>query len=202
MFKINQVFSTVAIVTMSLTGAASAEVIVFDNASLFASVADAFGQAVINEDFSAYDGYYASGISGGAGQTAWTATSNSGFLASDGVFSTNVAADALTFTFASTDVYSVGGNFFNRDADFNALPSIIRLTTSSGVSYIHFVGSSATFSGFVSTSDSIQSISITPFGASAGRAFSAVSTMTFGVIPAPGAVALLAMGGLIRRRRR
>ncbi|MDA1008310.1 MAG: hypothetical protein O2800_04830, partial [Planctomycetota bacterium] len=145
---------------------------------------------------------YSSGMTGGFGSTAWTATNQTGFVAQNGIFSTLGAADPITFTFATADVFAVGGNFFNRDSSFEVLPSIIRVTVSSGASYIHYVGSQETFSGFISTTEAIQSITVAPFGSSGTAAFSAVSSMSFGVVPAPGAIALLVVAGLVTRRRR
>ncbi len=191
-----------AAVAFLMTPASMGEVIVFDNTALFSSVAQMFGMSVSAQDFSNYDGGYSSGVSGGSGSTAWTATSSTGFLAQGGIFSAFGASDAVTFTFATDDVYAVGGNFFNRDSSFAVLPSIIRVTTDDGVSYVHYVGSTTTFSGFVSTGEAIQSITVAPFGSSGQPAFSAVSSMTFGVVPAPGAIALLAVAGLVSRRRR
>lgn len=201
MFKNISVFSVAVVALSSIGAVASADVIVTDSLASFTAVANSFGQAVVSEDFQEYSGHYDSGTTGGSGATAWVATGAGGFDASGGVFSTTLPAEAFTFTFTSGDVYAIGGNFFNRDADFTALPSVIRLTTSAGVSYVHFAGGADSFGGFVSTSGAIQSIAFIPYGSTAG-AYGAVSNLSFGVIPAPGAVALLGLGGLIGRRRR
>jgi hypothetical protein len=101
-------------------------------------------------------------------------------------------------------VQGVAGNFFATDASFGVIPAIIGVTLADGSSYLGYAATAADFVGFYSTGAAISSISISVAGnLPAGTNFSTVNNLYFAV-PAPGAVALIGVAGLIggtRKRR-
>ena len=192
--------SACAIAAASLfSSAASANIILVSDEAVFSSIVASAGGAIDNEYFSGYSGYYGSGLTGGTGDGAWTATADGGLFASDGIMSTNAVAAPLTLTFSSGNVFAIGGNFFNTDFDFGTVPSLIEVRVND-ISYV-FNSSSDDFAGFVSTSGAIQAITFTPYGSGEGK-FASTDHVVVGAIPSPAALALGALAGLIRRRRR
>jgi hypothetical protein len=101
-------------------------------------------------------------------------------------------------------VQGVAGNFFASDGDpnYNAVPAIISVTLSDGSSYIGFSTSAADFVGFYSTGAAISSVAISVAGSPTGSYYATADNLYFAVVPAPGAVALIAVAGLIGSRRR
>jgi hypothetical protein len=101
-------------------------------------------------------------------------------------------------------VQGVAGNFFATDAAFNVLPAIIGVQLADGSSYIGYATTAADFVGFYSTGAAISSISVSVAGnLPAGTNFATVDNLYFAV-PAPGAIALLGVAGLVsgaRKRR-
>ncbi len=141
-------------------------------------------------------------LGGGSGSTAWQASALGGlYVGSGGQLSTNNADAALTLTFSSGDVYAVGGNFFLTDINFGFLPGLVQVELADGSSYIANIQSANAFSGFVSLGSAISQITISPFGIQP-NAYVTATNLCLGVVPAPGAVALLAVAGLASRRRR
>jgi hypothetical protein len=118
--------------------------------------------------------------------------------------STNAPEALLTFNLAPS-VQGVAGNFFATDQVFNVLPAIIGVQLADGSSYIGYAATAADFVGFYSTGASISSISISVAGnLPAGTNFATVDNLYFAVVPAPGAIALLGVAGLVsgaRKRR-
>ena len=196
-------FSALAI-SVVMTQAASAAMVTFTNNTLWTSFAASQGNsAVATETFNAYNGFYLNGLTGNAGGIQWTASAPGELYAGSGYMSTNSADALLTFTL-SPSVQGVAGNFFATDASFNILPAIIGVQLADGSAYVGNTTSLADFVGFYSTGASISSISITTLGnLPAGTNFATVNNLYFAV-PAPGAVALIGLAGLIggsRKRR-
>ena len=196
-------FSAVAM-SVVMTQAASAAMVTFTNNTLWTSFAASQGNsAVATETFNAYNGYYLNGLTGNAGGIQWTASAPGELYAGSGMMSTNTADALLTFTL-SPSVQGVAGNFFATDASFNILPAIIGVQLADGSAYVGNTSALADFVGFYSTGASISSISITVLGnLPAGTNFATVDNLYFAV-PAPGAVALIGLAGLIggsRKRR-
>lgn len=184
-----------------LTGAQSdAAVIVVGEASVFEALVVDMGGSVLTEGFAGYSGFYASGVGGGSGASAWTAASPGNLYATAGIFSTDADRQPLTFSFASADVFAVGGRFFNTNFFFDIAPGLVQVTAG-GATYM--LSSSATgFAGFVSTSGAIQSITIAPFGSAGVSLWASTDGIVVGAVPAPGGIALLGLAGFARRRRR
>ena len=196
-------FSAVAM-SVVMTQAASAAMVTFTNNTLWTNFAASQGNsAVATETFNAYNGFYLNGLTGNAGGIQWTASAPGELYAGSGYMSTNSADALLTFTL-SPSVQGVAGNFFATDASFNILPAIIGVQLADGSAYVGNTTSLADFVGFYSTGASISSISITTLGnLPAGTNFATVNNLYFAV-PAPGAVALIGLAGLIggsRKRR-
>ena len=196
-------FSAVAI-SVVMTQAASAAMVTFTNNTLWTSFAASQGNsAVATETFNAYNGFYLNGLTGNAGGIQWTASAPGELYAGSGYMSTNSADALLTFTL-SPSVQGVAGNFFATDASFNILPAIIGVQLADGSAYVGNATSLSDFVGFYSTGASISTISITVVGnLPAGTNFATVNNLYFAV-PAPGAVALIGLAGLIggsRKRR-
>jgi hypothetical protein len=162
----------------------------------------ASGESVATETFNAYNGYYASPLTGSAGGINWSATATGGLFCQDGYFSTNNPVSA-TFTFAP-GVMSVGANIFGTDNSFNTLPAKIKVTLADGSSYIALSTGPAAFVGFISNGAAISSLTMTASDTAPGDIYVTANNMYFGVtaIPAPGAAALLGLAALVSRRRR
>ena len=192
-----------AAMTVVVTQAASAAMVTFTNGSLWNGFSVAQGSSVVTEDFNSYNGFYSNGLTGNVGGIQWTASAPGNLYAGSGYMSTNAAEALLTFNL-SPSVQGVAGNFFATDASFNILPAIIGVQLSDGSAYIGYATSAADFVGFYSTGAAISSISISVAGnLPAGTNFATVDNLYFAV-PAPGAVALIGVAGLIggsRKRR-
>ena len=192
-----------AAMTVVMTQAASAAMVTFTNNALWSGFSAAQGNTVATETFNAYNGFYVNGLTGNAGGVQWTASAPQDLYAGSGFMSTNAPEALLTFTL-SPSVQGVGGNFFSTDASFNIIPAIIGVSLADGSSYVGNTSSLADFVGFFSTGAAISSISISVAGnLPAGTNFSTVDNLYFAV-PAPGAVALIGLAGLIggsRKRR-
>ena len=194
---------SVAAMAVVMTQAASAAMVTFSNSTLWSTFSAYQGKTLATEDFNSYNGFYASGLSGNAGGIPWTASAPGDLYAGAGYMSTNAADALLTFTF-SPGMQGVAGNFFTADASFNFLPAIIGVTLADGSSYVGYAASVADFVGFYSTGAAIASISVSVAGSFPyGTQFATVDNLYFAV-PAPGAIALIGVAGLIggtRKRR-
>ncbi len=193
-----------AAMTVVMTQAASAAMVTFSNAALWNGFSAGQGASVVTENFSSYSGFYANGLSGNAGGIQWTASAPGNLYADLGYMSTNTADALLTFTL-SPSVQGVAGNFFATDASFNILPAVIGVQLADGSAYVGYAATAADFVGFYSTGAAISSISVSVAGnLPAGTNFATVDNLYFAVVPAPGAVALIGVAGLIggsRKRR-
>ena len=194
-------YLALSISVAALTASAHAKFITTNDKSVFELLSQQGGYALAGENFSAYSGFYPS-LAGGSGSTAWQATALGGiYVGSGGQLSTNNADAALTLSFSSGDVYAIGGNFFLTDINFGFLPGLVQVELADGSSYIANIQSANAFSGFVSLGSAISQITISPFGVQP-NAYVTATNLCFGVGPAPGAAALLAVAGLVGRRRR
>ena len=196
---LNRVLPLAAASALAMSGAASAGIISFNDASLFALFATSEGKAVATEEFSSYSGFYTSPLTGNFAAAAgfsWTASASGGLYADGGLMSTQNPSTSLTFTF-NQGVQGVGGRFFATDITFAVQPTFLRVTLSDGSGFIGSVSSATAFTGFYSTGALITSIS---FSVDSGE-YPTADTLSI-VVPAPGAVALLGAAGLVGRRRR
>jgi hypothetical protein len=190
-----------AAMTAVMTQAASAAIVTFTSNTLWSSFSVGQGKTVATENFNSYDGFYAAGaVSGTAGGIQWTASAPSGLYAASGFMSTILSPVTLTFAL-SPSVQGVAGNFFGTDDSFGIVPAIVGVQLADGSSYIGYAASAADFVGFYSTGAAISSISVSVAGnLPAGTNFATVDNLYFAV-PAPGALALIGVAGLVGARR-
>lgn len=161
---------------------------------------------IVVEDFKSYSGAYANGLTGNAGPIQWTASAinyigaPSSLVVNTARLSSAAPDQNLAFTFAP-GVFAVGGNFFSRDAGFNVIPALVGVSFADGSSSVQYVTSETGFSGFISDV-AITQLMVSVYPVPAGVNYAAVNNLYFGVVPAPGAAALLGLAALISRRRR
>jgi MYXO-CTERM domain-containing protein len=111
--------------------------------------------------------------------------------------------ETMSFSFAG-GVQGVSAYMFATDTSLNSAPSIMEVTLSDGSAYIGYSTSINDFIGFYSNGAAITGLSITATAVPGGPSavYPTVDTMYFANVPAPGAIALLGLAGLIGRRRR
>ena len=187
-----------------LASSASAAIATYSQFSLWGQDVVAAGASVATETFNSYGtSYYASPLTGSVGGINWSATATGGLFCSNGYFSTNNPV-AATFTFAP-GVMSVGANIFGTDSNFNIVAARITVTLADGFSYIASTSVSTDFVGFISNGAAISSLTMNAVGAPGSNVYVTADNMYFGVVgvvPAPGAVALIGLAGLVASRRR
>jgi hypothetical protein len=183
-----------------LASGASAAITTYSSFSFWQQDVVASGSTVATETFNAYNGYYASPLTGSTGGINWSAAATGGLFCQSGYFSTNNPV-AATFTFAP-GVMSVGANIFGTDNSFNSLPARITVTLADGSSYIASTSGPTDFVGFISNGAAISSLTMAASDTAPGDIYVTADNMYFGVVPAPGSLALLASAGLSATRRR
>ena len=185
-----------------LASSASAAIATYSQFSLWGQDVVAAGASVATETFNSYGtSYYASPLTGSVGGINWSATATGGLFCSSGYFSTNNPVTA-TFTFAP-GVMAVGANIFGTDSNFNIVAARITVTLADGSFYIASTSVSTDFVGFISNGAAISSLTMNAVGT--GNVYVTADNMYFGVVgvvPAPGAVALIGLAGLVASRRR
>jgi len=195
--------SAVALVASALVAfSASAGIVVYTNQSIWNARVATDGLVVETETFNSIaDGYQPAPFAGSTASVNWSAFADGGLYVQGGVFSTEFP-DPLTFTF-TPGVRAVGGNFFGVDAEFGNASVFYSGLLSDGTSYEGEASSPASFTGFRSTTAAtIASLTINVENAvGAAAVYPSVNNLYFGV-PAPGAVALLGVAGLVGSRRR
>ncbi len=195
-------FSAV-VLSLAASSIASAALYVTPNESIYNMLVSSVGCTSYVETFGATPtGFLPSGYSSSTGPVNWNATATGDLFVDNGYFSTNMPGQMLTFNFSAPglDIQAVGGNFFATDFDFTPMPAVVVVTLNDGTAYVNLTTLDQSFVGFVSTGAAITSISLSlPIDYTL---FSTVDRMVFGVVPAPGALALLGLAGLARRRRR
>ena len=183
---------------------ASAGIVVYTNQGIWNNRVATDGLVVETETFNSIaDGYQPAPFSGSTASVQWNAFADGGLCVQGGVFSTEFP-DPLTFNF-TPGVRAVGGNFFGVDAEFANAAVFFSVLLSDGTSYEGEASSPASFTGFRSTTAAtISSLTINVTNAAGAAAvYPSVDNLYFGVtVPAPGAVALLGVAGLVGSRRR
>ena len=181
-----------------LASSASAAIATYSNFSYWQQDVVAAGASVATETFNSYNGFYSSPLTGSVGGIGWSAAAIGGLFCDSGYFSTNTPV-AATFTFAP-GVQSVGANIFGTNSNFNIVAARITVNLADGSSYIASTSVPTDFVGFRSNGAAISSLTMNAVGS--GNVYVTADNMYFGVVPAPGAVALLACAGLSATRRR
>ena len=192
-----------AICSLSFAAIAAADVYVFDNSLTYAAFCNDFSIVRQSQDLSQLaSGSYAS-LTGGSGDFSWSLSAPSGvYLDSAATARTQQNLEKLTLSFTSTNVFAVGGFFFNVDSLGATKPGVMKIKLSDGTSFIRTVSNSTTFSGFVSDGANITSVEVSHAASLGSQYFVATNGFNIGVVPAPGAAALVGLAGLLARRRR
>jgi MYXO-CTERM domain-containing protein len=163
-------------------------------------------KAVIREDFSTViPGVTANSLTGKIGlEAAWTARALGGLDSYDNALHTLQAGRSISVEFTSGQVFGVGGDFFFKNGSGQSVGGYVTLALSDGTQWVRTVTGSDTFAGFWSDDAAITRITISPIGPGATSNFLGMDNMDIGFapVPAPGAVSLLAVAGLVARRRR
>jgi MYXO-CTERM domain-containing protein len=163
-------------------------------------------KAVIREDFSTVvPGLTSSSMTGKIGsEAAWTASAIGGLDSYDNALHTLQAGRSISIEFASGQVFGVGGDFFFKNGSGQSVSGYVTLALSDGTQWVRTVTGSDTFAGFWSNDAAITRITISPIGPGATSNFLGMDNMDIGFVPvpSPGAVSLLALGGLVASRRR
>ena len=204
--KTTKLASTViaTVVCASFVQLATAAVVVFTNQTLWNSYSASQGTFVSTETFNNLSGVYSGPVSGTANPipVAWTASAAQGLFAIAGLLQSN-APETMSFSFAG-GVQGVSAFVFATDTTQNSAASIMEVTLSDGSTYIGYSTSINDFLGFYSNGAAITGLTISATSAPGGPVvvYPTVDTMYFATIPAPGAIALLGLAGLVARRRR
>ena len=195
-------FCGVALLCGAISSSVSAALTTYSSFIFWGEDVIASGESVATETFNSYNGYYASPLTGSVGGINWSATAIGGLFCdgSQGWFSTNNPV-AATFTFAP-GVMSVGANIFGTDSSFNIVSAKITVTLADGSSYIALSNGPADFVGFISNGAAISSLTMKAVGAPGSNVYVTANNLFFGVVPAPGAAALIGLAALVSRRRR
>jgi len=201
-------FLPAATLLVAISSPASAAIVVYVNQGLWNSAVTNAGLAVEAETFNQVeDGFHESPFGGSTASVEWSASASGGLYAQGGVLSTN-RPETLTFTF-TPGVRAVAGNFFGTDIAFNNASVIFTVALSNGTSFSGEASSPESFTGFRSTNAATISsltIDVEPaqgfMGGEVPPVYPSVDNLYFGVVPAPGALALLGAAGLIGFNRR
>lgn len=152
------------------------------------------GLQVQTQDFAGFSGSYAS-LSGLTGGVSWSASSVD---VSSGVARSGTG-NTVTFSF-DPGVKFVGGSFFGVASDFSVVPVVFSVSLNGGGGFAGLAVGPSGFTGFSTTgATSIASLTVT---VNAAGAFAAVDALYFGVVPAPGAVALVGAAAVIATNSR
>ncbi len=168
----------------------------------------AFNAAVtglVAEDFTSFDGFYASGLVVSVPGYPISASAPGGLYVSSGLFSTNNPGP-LTFTFTGILPTAVGGLFFTTDASFNAVSSTITVSINDGTSFISLpapTGGAVDLTGMfvgVTSAGGISSLTVGGPFSSTGNSYPTVNSLYVGpgpIIPEPSSFALISVIGLL-----
>ncbi|MHA7811853.1 MAG: PEP-CTERM sorting domain-containing protein [Phycisphaerales bacterium] len=141
--------------------------------------------------------------SGGFSYTISATGAGSNSLYNDpSIVSTDSAVDSILVTFTSGNVTAVGGNFWATDILVFPTGTDVTITLSDGTVESFTSTGPSDFRGFTSNV-AIDSIMIDAVDGFDGTPYWAtMDNLTVGAVPAPGALALLGLGGLSATRRR
>lgn len=194
-----------AVAIVGLLGAAS---MAFGGSVVYETEGDFLAQIAPGFYLEDFDGFGFEGqgpsIDFSQGPWSYSISAPNEIFSVPGAMSTNTAYDVMTVDMTGADVYAVGGYF--TATDFDGLfvgGSSIDVALSDGTFYSFTPTSATDFVGFVSDTP-ITSLSITVLdpGDGANRWATLDHFYVGGQIPAPGALALLGLAGVARRRRR
>ena len=197
----------VGFATLALASVASGAVVVLNSHVAWDVYVAAKGATVATETFESFEPGYAASATGTAGVTTWSASASGGLYFGavnvppvHQVMSTNNSGTTLNFTFAP-GVQGIGGEMFGTNMSFGVVLAQITVTLADGTSYVNDQEDATDFVGFYSNGATISSISIST---STPDTYATVDNLYFATVPAPGALALLSLAGVVggRSRRR
>lgn len=200
------VSTLVGFATLGMASVASGAVVVLNSQFAWNAYTAIQGATVATEDFENFLGFVQS-VTGTAGGTTWTANATGGLFFSDlnvppvqRVISTTADNVTLNFTFAP-GVQGIGGEIFGMGSGSEFMLARITVTLADGTSYVNDQTSATAFVGFYSNGATISSISV---ATSTPDSYATVDNLYFATVPAPGALALLSLAGVVggRSRRR
>jgi hypothetical protein len=192
---------------LGMSSITSGAVVVLNSRAAWDVVVAAQGATVATEDFESFATGFQLSATGIAGGTTWTANATAGLYFGQvnvpplhQVISTNAEEVTLNFTFAP-GVQGIGGEMFGTNADFGVLLARITVTLADGTSYVNDQDEATDFVGFYSNGATISSISV---ATSTPDTYATVDNLYFATVPAPGALALISLAGVVggRSRRR
>ena len=190
---------------LGMSSIASGAVVVVNSRAAWNVYVGFQGATVATENFQSFANGYQPSATGTAGGTTWTANASLGQitfqeLGTQKVISTALGGRTLNFTFAP-GVQGIGGEMFGTNASFAVVLAAITVTLADGTSYVNDQTSASDFVGFYSNGAAIASISVST---STGGTYATVDNLYFATVPAPGALALLSLAGVVggRSRRR
>lgn len=200
-------FAASAAMVLAVAGVANAGITVYTSQA-------AFNAATAAQGVDTYTGFSITGVTPSpinrtAGAYSYTAAATNGFFGAGTVanpwLSTNTATDTVTFNAFSAGVQAVGGNFFgsNIAGAFAAGDIMLSATDADGtVNHTIISATTASFVGFVSNG-SISSMTLSAVQPAGAFLWPTADNFTLAqAVPAPGAAALLGLGGLAATRRR
>ena len=190
---------------LGMASLASGAVVVINSRATWDVYVAFQGATVATEDFESFAPGTAASATGIAGGTTWTANASLGQitfqeLGTQRVISTALGGRTLNFTFAP-GVQGIGGEMFGTNASFEVVLAAITVTLADGTSYVNDQTSASDFVGFYSNGAAIASISVST---STEGTYATVDNLYFATVPAPGALALISLAGVVggRSRRR
>jgi hypothetical protein len=199
------VSTLVGFATLGMASVASGAVVVLNSQFAWNAYTAIQGATVATETFESFANGYQPSAMGAVGGTTWTANASIGqitfqTLGTQKVISTALGGRTLSFTFAP-GVQGIGGEMFGTNASFEVVLSEITVTLADGTSYVNDQTSASDFVGFYSNGAAIASISVST---STQGTYATVDNLYFATVPAPGALALLSLAGVVggRSRRR
>jgi MYXO-CTERM domain-containing protein len=190
---------TTSIAAIACCAAAHAGLVVYGTEADFGAAAAGQGLGIESQSFTQYAGSYAN-LAGTCGGVDWSLGSSNTVAANGGVVSTADGGDSITFNFAGTPTTAIGGNFFALSGTGSRISTVAIVKTADGQSYVTLISSLNSFRGFVSTGSAIVQLSLTPYTNFSSRP--SVDRLLVGTAPAPGALALAGLAGLLGTRRR
>jgi hypothetical protein len=193
---------------LGMASLASGAVVVINSRATFDVYVAFQGATVATEDFESFLVNAAPpSASRTVGGTTWTASAAGGLFFGNvdvppvhRVISTNVSNATLNFTFAP-GVQGIGGEMFATTGDFGVVLARITVMLADGTSYVNDQTSASDFVGFYSNGAAIASLSVST---STPGTYATVDNLYFATVPAPGALALISLAGVVggRSRRR
>jgi hypothetical protein len=192
---------------LGMSSIASGAIVVLNSRTTWNAYVGFQGATVAIEDFESFPVGARASASRTVGDTTWTASAagnlyfgNVDVPPAHRVISTNSVNATLNFTFAP-GVQGIGGEMFGTTDSFGVVLARITVTLADGTSYVNDQTTATDFVGFYSNGATISSISV---ATSTPGTFATVDNLYFATVPAPGALALLSLAGVVggRSRRR